>query len=298
MAPMDADEYRRQIENEIADKRAAPGDLASALEDMRDTTAPLERRIDAAMTVNRLALGSEEAIDALLSIVGDDDEPPALRRVALDGLRVHRFSSTDLKARRADMTRAVRRAMESDDEDLRLDAIELLAAERDVDVQRQLIDGLRDESQSIVSARRSVELLGYDVKADHYGVLKEVVETSDDAEVKREAIRLLAADRSSMELIERVVRDKNENAAVRAAGSAALQSLAPETFEAVAQDVVSDQDEYDDIKVSMLSKLAYQTPRAPASDAFIAEVTRARDALEDDNPLKQAAQQYTERREA
>lgn len=295
---MDPDEYRKQYRAEIGAVPEPARDLDGALATVRDESAPLDDRLEAARTVNLQAYGSAEAIDALLAILADEDAPPELRRMAIAGVEVLKMSSKELMERQADLTATLKNTMESRDDELRNRSIRLLAADRDADVQRRLIDGLRNESVAITSARRSVELLGYDPKAGHYDVLREVADTHDDPEVRREAIRQLSSDAESREMLERVVRNKAELAAVRDTSAAALQAVAPEEFERVAHEIVTDDSDYDDIKASVLSKLAYQKPRSDAPEEFVRTVAKARDELADDAPLKQAASSYSTRRDS
>ncbi|MEM7338784.1 MAG: hypothetical protein AAF467_09055 [Actinomycetota bacterium] len=294
---MDLDDYRRQLEADVGAAAPPAGDLADAMATLADRSGPVADRVEAARLVNMRAHERPDTFGLLVDILGDGGDATDVRLAALDGIEVHQFGSSALKEQRAELTVALKRAMEADDPDLRERAIDMLARGRDVDVQRQLIDGLRDRTAAITTPQRSVELLGYDLKADHYDVLKDVVAGHEDAETRREALRLLAADAESEALIETVVRDKDEEAAVRDTGAAALQAVAPEQFEVVAYDIVADDNDYDEIKASVLTKLTQQgsTTSIPAEAA--AQLDTIQNERADGEPLKEAARRHIEQQD-
>ena len=98
----------------------------------------------------------------------------------------------------------------------------------------------RDPSLALVPAARALQLLGHDVHAEHYPLLRDLVETSPTKAVRRTALRLLAADSDAADLFARIAADRSEDPVARSTSAVALQSLAPERFDDVARDVVRD----------------------------------------------------------
>jgi hypothetical protein len=145
----------------------------------------------------------------------------------------------------------------SDDSDasLREQALEILAQRKDEYGQRRLLEGLKDPSQALVPPGKAVQLLGYDIHAEHYPILRNMVQNPPSPEAKEEAIRLLAGDPESKELLKSRLKDKEEYRRVRNASAAALQSLAPEEFEEQAKQIVYDPEEYDELRATAINAL-------------------------------------------
>jgi HEAT repeat protein len=73
----------------------------------------------------------------------------------------------------------------------------------------------------------------------------------------REAIRLLAADPSSRPLLLTIMQDKGGSGDVRRVAAIALQSLAPDQFEAAARPIVLDEDEDEQLRALAVNALAH-----------------------------------------
>jgi HEAT repeat protein len=292
---MDTGSYREEYEALLAastQDTTGGRDLLASLQDPAGDTA---ERVSALEAVAVRAASDDAALDALLTILTDASQPVELRRAALGGLEGNSFRTGKFQSRRAEFTAALKQVMDDPDEQLRERSVEILAVQKDVDLQRRLIEGLRDESVAIVPPQRSVELLGYDPKPDYFDVLRDVVQAHADPGTRREAIRLLATDQGSRELIDGVVRDKEEPVALREAGAAALQAMAPQEFEQTAQDIVMDDDDDDELRAVVLAKLSYQDAGRP-SDEFRSRVVSERDRPEASTPLQRAAAHYTKQR--
>ena len=148
----------------------------------------------------------------------------------------------------ADFRDALRSAATDDDPELREQAMDILALNGDEYVQRLLVEGLQDDNVALVKPQRALQMIGYDVHAEHYGLLRDIVETSKQPTVRRTALRLLAADSDAKDLFARIAADKSEDSAARSTSAIALQSLAPDDFTTVARDVVLDDDDDDKVR--------------------------------------------------
>jgi hypothetical protein len=98
-------------------------------------------------------------------------------------------------------------------------------------------------------------LLGYDIHAEHYPILREMVQNPPSPEAKEEAVRLLAGDPASKGLLEDLLSNRDETREVRNASAAALQSMDPEEFERQAREITLAEDEYDDIRATAINAL-------------------------------------------
>ncbi len=108
-------------------------------------------------------------------------------------------------------------------------------------------------------------MLGYDVHAEHYPLLRDIVETSKQPTLRRAALRLLAADSGSRALMRRIATDRGEDKDARATAAVALQSLAPKDFDKVARSVVLDDDDDDDVRATVISAITHG-PTTPSRD--------------------------------
>ena len=196
-------------------------------------------------------------------------------------------------AKRPDYLEALRSIIDDPDAQLRRRAIGILAREKDEYVQRRLVAGLKGESKALVPAAKAIQFLGYDVHADYFPLLKAIVADPPNRTAKKEALRILAADPSSSELLLGVLRDENEKPDVRRVSAIALQSVDPEELEVEARRILLDDGEDDELRAMSLNTLTYfANPAALSQDDELArEVERLR-AGSTSKQLKQATTAY------
>jgi hypothetical protein len=106
------------------------------------------------------------------------------------------------------------------------------------------------------------------------------VENPPSPQAKREAVRLLASDPASKDLLAGILRNKDERREVRNASASALQSLAPAEFEEQAKEMVLDDNEYPEIRATAINALTlFADQEALDQDAELTgRVERLRDA--------------------
>jgi hypothetical protein len=68
-------------------------------------------------------------------------------------------------------------------------------------------------------------------------------------------VRLLAADAESKNLLSEILQDKGEHRRVRQTSAIALQSLDPAEFEDQAEQIIFDDDDYEDIRATCINAL-------------------------------------------
>ena len=90
---------------------------------------------------------------------------------------------------------------------------------------------------------------------DAYSVARDIVRKPPNADARREALRLLAADASSAPIFEKLLRDKKELREIRQISASALQALKPEKLQEYARKILLDKSDYDDIKATSLIAL-------------------------------------------
>ena len=204
-------------------------------------------------------------MNTMILIVAEPTENVEVRRAALSVIEASSFKTVEFRRYASDYKAALRVAATDADADLRAEALDVLALGKDSYAQQLLVDGLRDPAEALVPPVQAVRMLGYDVHAEHYPLLREIVETSRQQPLRRAALRLLAADSGSRALMRSIASDKTEDKAARATAAVALQALAPRDFDRVARTVVLDDDDDDDVRATVISAITHG-PTAPGRD--------------------------------
>jgi hypothetical protein len=298
---MDASEYRRQYAAELEraaqqqptfqdllenSRAAAPremataeavapqddDDLPAAVAVLRDDGADEQLRSAALQIISFHAPEHPELIDTLLELLRDADAPENRRTEILKAMQRIDFRMALLPAKRADYLATLRSIIDDPGTKLRQRAIGILAREKDEYVQRRLLEGLEDPSEALVPPEKAIQALSYDVHAEYFPLLRRMVEDPPNDAARKEAVRLLAADPSSTDLLLALLNDKRESSDVRTTSAIALQAVAPTEFQEQARRVVLDDDEDDQLRAVSISALShFANPTALREDA---ELTR------------------------
>ena len=123
---------------------------------------------------------------------------------------------------------------------------------KDESTQALLQKGLGDPSSAIVEPQVAVRLLSYDIHAVNFEKLKSMLPLTD-RETKRAIARLLSSDPNSKDDLLRWASDQSEDAEVRSICIAGLSSLAPNEYKDLAEKIVLDEGESDEIRAACLS---------------------------------------------
>ena len=278
-----------------AEERRAALHRAAALRDEDEVTEAVEvilnREEDPALRASTLrTIGIEvgkrqDLIDVAIGLLRNSTEPAALRTTALRVLQQSSFRAATFNPKLPEYLDALRTVIEDPDASLREQALEILAQRKDEYVQRRLLEGLKDSSQALVSPGKAVQLLGYDIHAEHYSLLRDMVQNPPSPEAKEEAVRLLASDPNSKELLTRIVENKDEYRRVRNASAAALQSLAPAEFKEQAKQIVYDPEEYDELRATAINALTLFADQETLDQD--SELTGRVEQLREESPSKE-----------
>ncbi len=248
-------EERRRALRSVAALRGQD-EVTQGIEIIRDREEDAELRTSALRGIAIEVSKSPDLIDLVIGLLKDSTEPAVVRLAALRVLQQSSFRAATFNPKRPEYLDALRTVIDDPDASLREQALEILAQGKDEYAQRRLLEGLKDPSQALVPPGKAVQLLGYDIHAEHYPILRNMVQNPPSPEAKQEAVRLLAADPTSKELLIDLLKDKGERREVRNASAGALQSLAPAEFEEQAKQIVHDDDEYDDLRATAINALA------------------------------------------
>jgi hypothetical protein len=259
---------------------AAGDDVELALAVLTDRELSEELRGAALREISTRIGQHPEQIDRLLQIVRDEAEPLALRHAALSVVQEISFQVAAFAGHRAAYLDTLRSIVDDPDPELRRRALGILAREKDDFAQRRLLDGLEHPSRALVPAAKAIQFLGYDVHAEHFPLMRRIIERPPSQAAKKEAIRVLAADPSARNLLAEIFTNKQEARDVRMTSAVALQSLAPDRFEREARQVVLDDDEDDALRVTSLNALTHfaSTAEHSAESPFTKRVGRMRES--------------------
>lgn len=320
---MDASEYRRQyaeelnkaarrrsgfrelLESKSAAERVASlrtediddvDDATLALEVLHDRETDLQLRIAAIRVVGANVRRRPELIDRLLELLRDESETPELRRVTLGALQQTTFLARLFAQKRPDYMVALRSIVDDQDVELRRRAVGILAREKDEYVQRRLLEGLENRSKALVPAAKAIQFLGYDVHAEYFPILRRIVEHPPNRAAKREAVRLLAADPGSTDVLAELLADKAETTETRNASAVALQSLAPDRFDAIAKRIAFDDEEDDRLRATFINALThFADPATHAEDGEFAASVERLESKSASPQVRRAARNYLAR---
>jgi hypothetical protein len=198
----------------------------------------------------------EERVEDLLATLQNRDAPVANRTDALGALAALEFLGPRYAPFRARVKEALRDVATDKPRELRGQALELLAIDKDPYAQELLVQGLQEPKDALVPEAQAIQLLGYDDHAEVVPLAREVFERATGA-AREEALRVLATDPDSEQLLLRLLKDKSEKRRIRELSASGLQSLNPGAFDKAAKKIVADEDDYNDIRATALGALAH-----------------------------------------
>jgi HEAT repeat protein len=226
-------DYRRQVEEALKassnvarrDVRASPGlqagpDWARDLDELMDTARNARERED------------------------------ALWRLQAGTFLVAQFAQY-----RPRYIQALQLAATDADQTLRHAAFDVLANNKDDFARRKLTEGLQDPEKALVSPAVALGLLARDDHGAATSLARSFLSADSDPATRAQAVRVLSADPASTSLLAERMGDKNEFREVRRASAVALRSLDPDRFRALAQNILADHNDFQEIKATVRGAL-------------------------------------------
>lgn len=195
----------------------------------------------------------EDLIDWTADILAERDQPEPVREAALRVLQINSFSSSTMLAHRPRYLSTLRGLIDDPSSSIRDSAIELLAMNQDEYLQRRLIEGLDDSSKQITEPEKAVQLLSYDLHAEHFPVLRRLAHDPPNQKTRMEALRNLGADAASADLLREAFADDSEDPEIRHLCAVALQRIDPAGFEAEADRIIGEDGVEPELKVALLN---------------------------------------------
>ncbi|MEA2760380.1 MAG: hypothetical protein QOH65_2993 [Methylobacteriaceae bacterium] len=251
---MDVKDYRQAYERELTAgssraKAAAPASAAAA--------APHAAAIDEISRVPQERDQLPTKIPSLIATLRDQNVATPIRQAALRALRAVAFLAELFAPFRAEFLDALRQIAKPDtDQQLRQDALEILSAEKDPYAQDLLKKGLENEQDSLVPAVKALQFLRNDDHGNFVDIARDVFQKAQDVATKVAALRIMATDAKSRGLLEQLLQDKTQPQALRTLSATGLHFLDPQKFAEVAQKIILDKSDFEDIRATALGALA------------------------------------------
>jgi len=222
-------------------------DVAKALRILKDKQRNEDSiRAAAILALVNYAAQNEKFQDELLEYLNNPEESEDIKNAALSVLQSNMFSSASFNAKRPAFINALRNLVKnnksSERGSVRERSAEYLALQKDEFIQRSLKEGLENPDKKIVEPEVAIQLLSYDLHSDLYPLLRNVVQNPPNQHAKKEALRNLSADSSSVDLLLKTLNDKKEDKEIRHVCAVGLQSLQPERFQSSVKSILTDED--------------------------------------------------------
>lgn len=189
-------------------------------------------------------------LDSALKIIDDDKEDAEVRMGMIQKVFHSKRSNKQFASRKPEFFNALRGLLKNENNQLRLDAIEILAAHEDEVVQEFLVEEVQKEKSEFISKKDALFFLSQGVKNHHVKLFLEVFEKDTDEQVQKGVIEGLGNNLESYEFIKAVLLNKKQSYIVREAAALSLHNLNyKETNEIAIQILLDYEDNQGDIKL-------------------------------------------------
>jgi hypothetical protein len=275
----------------------AQEDIQELLALVYDKSKSIELRVLALGKTGTAVLQDQGIFERLLSILQDVTEASAFRLAVLDFFKTSNFLEAKFNKYLPMYLNVLRKLTGDPLPEIRDEVMEILAKKKDEYVQRKILEGLNNPEKALVPSERAVQLLGYDLHADQYPLLRKIIQESKSAITRIEAVRILALDPNSEELLYKLLLDKNELKGIRSFSALAVHKFAPGKFKKFALEAILDSKEYEDLKSLILISIHQdaQIPNNSLGDIFNRAVKEFRTKPVSEE-LRKAAEVFEERR--
>jgi hypothetical protein len=255
---MDVKDYRKSYEDQLAvaaaqrNETAAKPSLAGA-----EAGSSVIRSFRDALRTPMTHDEFNDNVRQLIATLQNSALTTQIRLAALRALNTLAFLGDKFAPFRAEYLAALRQiARPGVDPELCERALEVLAAEKDPDAQDLLRRGLRDPKSALVSAAKALQFLSYDDHSNVADLALSIFNQLPDLGAKEAALRVLGTDPKSQDLFANLLKDKNQPLSLRTLSATGLHLLNPQKFADIAQQIIGDHSDSEDIRASSLGALA------------------------------------------
>jgi hypothetical protein len=259
---MNIDDYRKAVTAEMERQRSAPPGGA------------------AAMAAHEGAAGGPDPLTKAIATFRDSSQPAEARQTALRDIQTATFAGPGFDRYRASFRDALRAVAEDQNETLRTQALEMLAIDKDEVAQQLLLRGLQNPDRALVSPAKAVQLLAHDDHGAAIPVARRILGGGDyDLDTKEEALRALASDPNSTALFADILADRRQPQRLRSLSASGLRLVDPQRFTELAQRIVTDDREDDEVRTNALGALGhlkgFSSHVDPAFNEAVSEIEKS-----------------------
>ena len=245
-----------------------PDQIKKSLSILKDKNLPEELRSYALSGIANQAHVEESILQEAIRAIEECEGSGKIASTAMVILQLAEISSPLLYEKNsASYKNALKTIIEKDNKSLRLSALETLALEKDDYAQRRLIESLEKKDHNFIAPEIAIQLLSYDLHADHFPLLRRIAKDAPNPIAKKEALRNLGNDEKAKDILVEVAGDGNEDRETRHAAVTALHSLHPEIATEHSKKIIIEEEgeHLDDLKTALLNTLIFHE-KTPTSD--------------------------------
>jgi hypothetical protein len=258
---MDIDAYRKQCLAELKSEQDSlkAAQKTAAKSSIRYEPGTAQTADELIAMIRQLPLDGEagsETIQILLAMLADEALAPAVRLRALRHLGGAEFHPIQFEPFRPQFIKLLRNLATSSVREVRLAALERLTLSNDRVAQKLLREGLEKTRKPLVPAAKAVQLLGQDSHAAAFPILRDLAMNAK-GKVREAAVRALASDPKSGQLLEQISTDKLQNTALRQLATLSLKNASATRFGKIARQLVLDEDDDDKLRAAAMSAIAH-----------------------------------------
>jgi hypothetical protein len=271
---MNVDDYRKAFTAEMEKQRgAAPGEPA-------------------AITAHERTADGLDPLTKAIATFRDSSQPVEARQAALRDIQTATFAGPGFDSYRSSFRDALRAVAEDKNEELRTQALEMLAIDKDEVAQQLLLRGLQNPGQALVSTAKAVQLLAHDDHGAAVPVAHRILRGDYDLDAKEEALRALASDPGSTGLFADILADRSQPRRLRSLSASGLRAVDPQQFAQMAQRIVADDREDDEVRTNALGALDHLKGFSSTVDPAFAEAVSKIEKSGKSDDLRTAATRF------
>lgn len=276
---MNVDDYRKAFTAEM--------------EKQRQTATP---SAPAALAAQDKAADAPDPLAAAIATFRDSSQPAGARQTALRNVQTATFAGPGFDRYRSSFRDALRAVAEDKNEELRTQALEMLAIDKDEVAQQLLLRGLQNPGQALVSTAKAVQLLAHDDHGAAVPIAQRILKGDYDLDAKEEALRALASDPGSTGLFADILADRSQPQQLRSLSASGLRAVDPQRFTQLAQRIIADDRENDEVRTNALGALDHLQGLSTKLNSDFADKLSKLDLTGKSDDLRAAATRFLQAR--
>jgi hypothetical protein len=248
----------------------SPKTVAGALHAVRmatlfDRDQPIDAR-KATLQIGMLPIGESKSVTLrVLKLIGDPKQPEELRLAALQNFRAATFAMRSTAEWRPTYLETLREIVRKERNAVADRALHTLAQEKDGWALEVLQSGLREPKEAKVSQLRAIQYLSAEDHGNHFDVLRGLARKNRSQKVRQEAIRGLASDPQSRDLLLEILQNRRESPAIRQAALLSLRIIDPDAYQQQAASIIEDEGESESLRAAYITTMRLEGHSADSS---------------------------------